>query len=94
MTQTLLSGLTVKGIKGQAFSFINSTVSAWAVGSVTLRDVQTDNAGHTPQAFGLQAHTVATYSRHEGKAVARKGSKLTGQAPAFDPVGDYSVQLI
>jgi hypothetical protein len=90
-----LGGLTVGGITGQAAPFfINSNVSAWTMGTVTLRDVLTANAGHTPQAFGVQAHTVATYSRYEGKAVAKKGSKLTGQAPAFDPVGDYSVQLV
>jgi hypothetical protein len=91
---TSLGGLIVRGIKGQTYSFINSNISAWTMGTVPLRDVLTDNAGHTPQAFGVQAHTVATYSRYEGKAVAKKGSKLTGPAPTFDPVGDYSVQLV
>jgi hypothetical protein len=91
---TSLGGLIVRGIKGQTYSFINSNISAWTVGTVTLRDVLTDNAGHAPQAFGVQAHTVATYSRYEGTAVVKKGSKLTGPAPAFDPVGDYSVQLV
>ena len=90
-----LGGLTVGGITGQAAPFfINSNVSAWTMGTVTLRDVLTANAGHTPQAFSVQAHTVATYSRYAGKAVAKKESKLTGQAPTFDPVGDYSVQLV
>ena len=90
-----LGGLTVGGITGQAAPFfINSNVSAWTMGTVTLRDVLTANAGHTPQAFGVQAHTVATYSRYAGKAVAKKESNLTGQAPTFDPVGDYSVQLV
>jgi hypothetical protein len=93
-TPMLLDTLTINGIRGETYACHNFNVSAWAVGTVTLRDVLTDNAGHTPQAFGVQAHTVARYTRYEGKAVAQKGSKLTGPAPTFDPVGDYSVQLV
>jgi hypothetical protein len=93
-THTLLSTLTISGIKGETYAFHNSNVSAWAVGTLTLRDVQTNNAGHTPQAFGVQAHSVATYTRYAGKTVAKRGSKLTGPAAAFDPVGDYSVQPV
>jgi hypothetical protein len=93
-THVRRDALTLSGIKGEAFALIDSNVAAWTVETLTLRNVQTNNAGHTPQAFGVQAHTVATYTRYAGKTVAKRGSKLTGPAPTFDPVGDYSVQLV
>jgi len=87
LTQTLLSRLTVKGIKGQSFSFINSTVSAWTLGTISVKGVQADNGN---QAHGITGHRITT-------SYTRDGKRLAG--PAVGPrvveqVDDFLVELV
>jgi len=93
-TQKSIGSFTVTGISGQAEAFINSSLTGDSLGTLVLRDVRTNNGANGGADFGVTGHIISSYTRWQGKAVAKKGSKLTGQAPAFDPVGDYSVQLI
>jgi len=86
---TSIAGLAVKGLKGEPLAFINSNVSAWALGMIGLKCVQPNNTGHTPAAFGIKGHTVTGYTR-DGKKYPSKG--LPGLV--IDHAGDYSVELV
>ena len=84
-----IAGLTVKGLKGGGPAFINSHVSGWTLGTISVKAVQTVNAGHVPAAFGIQGHTITSYAR-DAKKYPSKGS------PGFvvDQADDYTVQLV
>jgi len=85
-----ITSLTVTGIKGSpAPSFINSNVSAWTLGTVSVKGVQTLNAGHVPAAFGIKGHTINSYAR-DGRKYPSKG--LPGFA--VDHADDYTVELV
>jgi RHS repeat-associated protein len=86
-TQTLLSGLTVKGIKGQAFSFINSNVSAWALGTISVKGVQTGNGS---QAHGITGHRITTSYTRDGKRLAGP----TVGPKVIEQVDDFLVELV
>jgi len=84
-----VTNLTVKGIKGAAASFINSNVSAYLLSTVSVTGVQTVNSDHLPAAFGIQGHTITSYTR-DAKKYPSKGS------PGFvvDQADDYLVALV
>jgi hypothetical protein len=85
-----ITSLTVTGIKGSpAPSFINSNVSAWTLGTVSVKGVQTLNAGHVPAAFGIKGRTIGSYTR-DGRKYPSKG--LPGFA--VDHADDYTVELV
>jgi len=86
VTQTLLSGLTVKGMEGQ-FTFINSTVSAWTLGTISVKGVQTDN-GH--QAHGITGNRITTSYTRDGKRLAGPTLGPT----VVEHVEDYLVELV
>lgn len=91
-TQMALGSLTVKGIAGQTDLVLGSSLSAWKLGTVTLRDVKMSN-GST--AFGVSGRTLATYARYVGKTVVKKASKLSGPlATPVDSDTDFAVTLV
>ena len=57
-----LGSLTVKGIKGQSFAFINSLVAARTITKITLKQVKLDS-GPGPITIGVAADTLKTYKR-------------------------------
>ena len=91
-TQMALGSLTVKGIAGQTELVLGSNVSAWKLGTVRLRGVKMGNSGAP---FGVQGHTLASYTRYTGTVIARRATHLTG--PLGVPVDadtDFSVTLV
>ncbi|MCX5671203.1 MAG: S8 family serine peptidase, partial [Planctomycetota bacterium] len=58
-TQMALGSLTVKGIAGETDLVLGSSISAWTLGTVTLRDVNPANGGTV---FGVKGHTLASYT--------------------------------
>jgi hypothetical protein len=84
---TSLGGLTVQGIKGQTYSFINSNVSAWTMGTVSLKGVKTVNTGNTPAGFGVTGHKITPYSRDGQRFTGTVGPKVV------EGVDDYLVEL-
>ena len=84
---TSLGRLTVQGIKGQTYSFINSNVSAWTLGTVSVKGVQTRNGS---QAHGITGRRITTSYTRDGKRVAGPavGPKVVEQ------VDDYIVELV
>jgi hypothetical protein len=59
---------------------------------VTLRGVKMGNSGAP---FGVQGHTLASYTRYTGTVIARRATHLTG--PLGVPVDadtDFSVTLV
>ena len=83
---TSLTGLTVSGIKGAAYAFMNSNVSAWTLGSVSLKAVQTANESLVT--FGITAHTLASYVR-DGKRAPKAAAPAT-----VDICDNFLVQLV
>jgi hypothetical protein len=80
-----IAGVTVKGIlRDPQHFFINSNISAYTLGTISIKAVQGDSSS---QPFGISGHTVAIYSR-DGKRTLN----LAG-AQQFDPVGNYLVDL-
>jgi hypothetical protein len=80
-----IAGVTVKGIlRDPQDFFINSNISAYTLGTISIKAVQGDSSS---QPFGISGHTVAVYSR-DGKRTLN----LAG-AQQYDPVGNYLVDL-
>jgi hypothetical protein len=91
-TQMALGSLTVKGIAGETDLVLGSSISAWSLGRVTLRDVNPANGGTV---FGVKGHTLASYTRYGGKVVAKKATKLTGPLEdAVEDDTDFSVAVV
>jgi hypothetical protein len=91
-TQMALGSLAVKGIAAETALVLGSSISAWNLGTVTLRDVKMSN-GST--AFGVTGHTLGTYTRYAGKTIAKKATNLTGLLAApVDADTDFSVTLV
>jgi hypothetical protein len=91
-TRMALGSLTVKGIVGETDLLLGSSISAWNLGTVTLRDVNMSNGG---TAFGVKGHTLASYTRYAGKVVAKKATKLTGPLQdAVEADTDFSVAVV
>jgi uncharacterized repeat protein (TIGR03803 family) len=83
-----ISSLTIKGIAGQTNVFINSTVASYAMGTVVVTGVQTDNSANGGTDFGLIGHAVTSYKRNLLAPV-----KLTGpQADQIDR--DFVLRLV
>jgi hypothetical protein len=80
-----IAGVTVRGIlrDPQCF-FINSNISAYTLGTISIRAVQGDSSS---QPFGITGHTVAVYSRDGHRTLNLAGARQ------FDPVGNYLVNL-
>jgi hypothetical protein len=80
-----IAGVTVKGIlRNLQYFFINSNISAYTLGTISIKAVQGDSSS---EPFGISGHTVAVYSR-DGKRTLN----LAG-VQQFDPVGNYLVNL-
>ena len=60
---TRVQTLTVRGIHGQTYSVMNYALGAWAIGSVTLKDVRVNNATNSGEDFGIAAYTIGAYRR-------------------------------
>jgi hypothetical protein len=82
--KTSINGLTVVGIKGQTYAFVNSNVAAYTLGRVSVKGV--DPVGTPGQTFGITGHTMTSYSRN---------GKITPKPPlgTVDQWGGYLVQL-
>lgn len=92
-TQKSIGSFTVQGLAGQTDGFINSNVSGGALGTVVLRGVRTNNMVNAGADFGVTGRKIASYTRWQGKAAARKASNLVG-AKVVEQVEDYVLQLI
>jgi hypothetical protein len=65
LLRAALDEMTVKGIADQPYSFINSNISAWTMGTISVVHVQTVNTGANPPEFGIKACTIKSYSRDQ-----------------------------
>jgi hypothetical protein len=80
-----IAGVTVKGIlNAPQYFFINSSISAYTLGTISIKAVQGDSSS---QPFGISGHTVAVYSRDGKRTLNLAGARQ------FDPVGHYLVDL-
>jgi len=82
--RTSIGSLTVRDVKGQTYAFVNSNVSAYALGRISVRGVDPVSPGHVT--FGITGHTMTSYSR-DGKATAKI------QPGIVDQLDHYVVQL-
>ena len=83
-----ITGVTVKGIKAApTASFVNSKISAWTLGTVSVKGVQTVNG---QVGFGIQGHTIASYTRDGRRFSIPKNPALP---LVVDQADDYAVQL-
>jgi hypothetical protein len=80
-----IAGLTIKGATGDKW-FVNSNVLANKLAAVTVNKVETDNSANNPAAFGIKAHTIASYTRDK--------TKHTPAGNVLDSEGDYTVELL
>lgn len=80
---TSIGTLTIKGVASQTKWFLNSDVAAWALGTISVKGVQTANG----QAFGIVGHSLVSYTRDGVKAPK-------ALAPFVITDGQYTVQLI
>jgi 6-phosphogluconolactonase (cycloisomerase 2 family) len=80
---TSIGSLRIRGIAGQAKGFLNSDVAAWALGTISVKGVETTNG----QAFGIVGHSLVSYTRDGAKAPK-------ASAPLVIMDGQYIVQLI
>jgi len=92
-TQKSIGSFTVQGIAGQTEVFINANLSGDTLGTVVLRGVQTNNVANAGADFGVTGRKVASYTRWQGKVVAKKASNLVG-AQVIEQTEDYIFQLI
>jgi hypothetical protein len=83
-SKTSINRLTVTGIKGQKYVFVNSNVAAYTLGRMSVKGV--DPVGTPGETFGITGHTMTSYSR-DGKP---KPKLLSG---AVDQWGAYLVRL-
>jgi hypothetical protein len=77
---------TVRGIAGQTDLFIDADVAAWAMGSIAIKGVRTDNGGGAY--FGVSAHSIRSFRRDVTSWPALMGS----QADAVD--GGFVLRLV
>ena len=90
--QAALGSLTVKGLAGVTDAVVGSSISAWTLGTVVLRDVEMSNSGAP---FGVTGHALGAYTRYAGGVVARKAAGLIGPlATPVDAEVDFSVTLV
>ncbi len=81
-----IGSFTVTGLPHQsAAAFVNSTVVATTVGSVSLKSVQASNGGH---AYGILAHAGIGSVRVVSPAFVYNKSRPTPQG-----IGDFEVDL-
>jgi hypothetical protein len=83
--QTSIAGFSVKGLKGQDFTFINSNVQAYRLGAVVVKAVDGDNGGPI---FGFKGHAITSYTR-DGVKYSKLGT--TAAEDKVDP--DYRLDL-
>ena len=53
-----LARLTLKGVRGEAFSMVDSNIAAWELGAIRLLNAQSDNSPNNRAAFGLTCNTL------------------------------------
>ena len=83
-----ITSVTVKGLKtAPTASFVNSKISAWTLGTVSVKGVQTVNG---QVAFGIQGHTITSYTRDGRRFSIPRNPALP---LVVDQAGDYAVQL-
>ena len=63
-----IGSVSVKGFTGVAFTYINSNIAASALGTVSIRNVQPDNAG---TAFGIAAQDIRSLTWRQDTASYR-----------------------
>jgi hypothetical protein len=85
--------LEIKGVSDTKVTnwLVASTIQAWTLGTVTLRNVLPANTG---QAFGVTGHSLKTYTRYTAGTVVKKLTNLSGAMT--DPVDadkDFAVSL-
>lgn len=92
-----ITKLEVKGIAGQASSFVGSQISAWKLGTIILRNVDGDNTANAHAAVGVTGHQITkSYTRYAGgvKQVTLP-AQLGPSAGTLDSViPDFVVQLV
>jgi hypothetical protein len=85
--------LEIKGVADTRVQdwLVASTIQAWTLGTVTLRNVQPANTG---KPLGITGHSLGAYTRYEADKVIKTLSNLSG--PKTDPVDadeDFAVSL-
>jgi hypothetical protein len=90
VTHQTIGSVTIKGIPGAAFSFINSNIAAWNITGATLRNIDTVTGGP----FGVAADRVRSLTRI-GAAGKTTWKNLAGPAAIpffFD--GQFRINLV
>lgn len=87
--QASIAEFTLRGIRGEPFTMIESNVATWDLGRVRLGRVQP--IGTT--AFGLVAHGIDTYFRQRETRFSPTNRDLTGPA-VIDATGQFMARLI
>ena len=87
--------LTVKGIKSEPFSTINSDIAAYSLGTITLAGIQFSNKlpDDTPVPFGLAGHTLTKLNYRDGKAVYSWPNKIPEEQLHPLPREQFEVNL-
>lgn len=91
-TGPALGTLKVTGIAGEAEAFVNSSVAAGTIGTVSLLNVRTDNTSSGGATFGVSAHYLKSYLRKTGTATHLKTARRYGPA-MVESADPFVVQL-
>ena len=83
-----LEGFVVRGLKTDGRYFTMSNLTANAVGSLLVRNVDSSQAAST-----ISLDSVKTYKRFEGKTVAKALDDRFAAQPAADQAGFYVVNI-
>jgi RHS repeat-associated protein len=81
--------VTILGLASALRDMADSSISARFLGSLTLRDVKTDNAGLS---FGLAADRIASLIVYEGRTVSKRLGAV--DAPGEDRLVDFVVHTL
>lgn len=85
-----INSFTLTGVAGQP-SFIDSSMAALVMGTISLQQIQTDNTANSGRTLGIAAAKITSYSSLHGTATYTWPG--TGSWPADDQ-GNYEVQKI
>ena len=88
-----IGSVTINGVTGQTYSFMDSTIAGWTIGKVNLKDVQFDTPSST-DAFGVAAYTISSYTRKTGKVVSYKWPTQPASAWPTDNQDDFQVEKL
>jgi cyclophilin family peptidyl-prolyl cis-trans isomerase len=82
----VIANLTVRGVVGEARSFIASNVAAATIGSIFVKDIDSINS---PSKFGIVADAIRSYDRAGGPS-----SGALSDPQRFDGRGRYSLTIV